>query len=395
MLSRLDRSIVATGLFFALAAASTGASAAQPPVGTGEVLAPIGAQASYCAGKADCNGGFPEGVAVAGDRVFVAGPATFGTAGKSASVVTVLNRHNGHTITEIAIDGEDLTQEHALSGVVVDGDDNVYVLSTQLGVIRLEREHICHHHHHHHWHHQGPEYSQEIYASPLPIVNGCVPSAQGPCSIPNEAAFDDDGNLYVTDSIQGAIFRIPAGGGDPELWFQSPELVASPFAPLPFGANGIKISPDRQWVYVVDTFDSVDPTAGNLYRIPLVDAPAEEDMELVHTFGAFDVPDSLVFAESGKLYVSLAGFAPAGVGPAIAVLDVDGAPVGEIDEVVGSQIPLDMPATMAFDGHKKSILVANHALFSNPSLVGFENHFAVLRVHVGERGDELPAPFID
>lgn len=389
MLSRLDRTVAVTGLFFVLGAASSEA-AATPGFGTGKVLASIGAEASYCAGQAGCNGGFPEGIAVVDDRVYVAGPATFGTAGKGPSVVTVLDRASGQLETEIPIAGEDTTQEHALSGVAVDGGDNVYVLSTQLGVIRIERHKVHNHHwHNHHWHphhgHPHPKfkYTQEVYAPPLPIVTGCVPSPAFPCSIPNEMAFDDDGNLYITDSLQAAIFRVPAGGGEPELWFQSPLLAGSLQAPLPFGANGIKISPDRDYVYVVDTFDPADPSLGHVYRIPLVDAPAQGEIELFHTFAGFAVPDSLVFGESGKLYVSLAG------SPAISVLDTDGDEIALIQGPSGSAIPFDGPATMAFDGNKKALLVANHAIFGDPA------NFAVLRVRVGERGDDQPAPCVD
>src|SRR5262245_48229608 len=116
MLPKFSRSIPVSGLFFLLAAASGQAAAAKPAIGSGEVLAPIGAEASYCAGDAGCNGGFPEGVAIAHDRVFVAGPANFGTAGKSPSVVTVLRRSNGAQLSEIEIAGENTAFEHALSG---------------------------------------------------------------------------------------------------------------------------------------------------------------------------------------------------------------------------------------------------------------------------------------
>ncbi len=39
------------------------------------VLAPIGTQASVCAGQPGCNGGFPEGIVTIGNRVYVSGPA--------------------------------------------------------------------------------------------------------------------------------------------------------------------------------------------------------------------------------------------------------------------------------------------------------------------------------
>jgi DNA-binding beta-propeller fold protein YncE len=350
---------------------SSGAGA-KPAFGDGSVLSTIGAEASYCAGETGCNGGFPEGVVVVGDRVYVAGPATFGTAGKGPSVVTVLHRANGDLLAEIPIEGEFTAFEHALSGITADGEGNVYALSTQLGVVRIERH--------------GQTYTQSSYAPPLPDLPVCSPGGPTPCSptfidlppISNEMTFDEDGYLYVTDSLQATVFRVPPGGGSTDVWFQSLLLSGNLGAPLPFGANGIKVSPDRDFVYVIVTFDPFDASQGQVYRIPLLEAPVETDMQLFHTFGGFVVPDSLVFGESGTLYVSLAGSSQ------VALLDTDGNQTAVISGPSGSAIPFDGPATMAFDDATKSLLVANHAIFGDPA------HFSILSVYVGEKGDPLP-----
>lgn len=342
---------------------------ARPAVGSGEVLASIPAQAAFCADEPGCNGGFPEGVVIDGSRVYVAGPATFGTAGKGPSVVTVLHRANGNPITEIPIVGEATEFEHALSGITADGEGGIYALSTQLGVVRIKRH--------------GHTYTQSIYAGPLPDLPACGAGVAAPCSptfidlppISNELTFDEAGNLYITDSLQATLFRVPAGGGAPQVWFQSPLLAGNLGAPLPFGANGVKISPERDALFVTVTFDPFDASLGHVYRIPLA---APQDMTLFHTFTGGVVPDSLAFAESGRLYVSLAG------SQQIAVLDTDGTELSRISGPAGSDIPFDGPATMAFDSAKKSLLVANHAIFGDPS------DFAILRVYVGEEGDPLP-----
>jgi len=153
-------------------------------------------------------------------------------------------------------------------------------------------------------------------------------------------------------------------------------------APLPFGANGIRVSPDRDFVYVVVTFDPSNASQGHVYRIPLVNAPDPDDIELVHTFPGFVVPDSLTFGHNGRLYVSLAGASQ------IAVLGADGNEIISISGPAGSAIPFDAPATMAFDHAKKSLLIANHAIFGDPA------HFAVLRVFVADPGNPLPTPSI-
>ncbi|MBK9033169.1 MAG: SMP-30/gluconolactonase/LRE family protein [Myxococcales bacterium] len=370
-MSKILCSSVVLGALVATAGLSRSADAG-PAVGDGRVLAPIAPEAHYCAGQPGCNGGFPEGVAVVGNRVYVAGPANFGTAGKGPSVVTVLARGDGHLIAELPIAGEQLAFEHALSGIAVDAAGDVFVASTQLGVIRIHRH--------------GDHYTQSSYAPPLPDLPVCAPGGAQPCTptfidlppLSNELTFDAAGNLYVTDSLQATIFRVPAGGGSITPWFASPLLAGNLAAPLPFGANGIKISPDRQHLYVVETFDPTDPSLGHIYRVPVVDAPAPDRIELVATFAGGVVPDSLVFGASGRLYVSLAGSSQ------IAILAGDGHELGRISGPSGSSIPLDNPAVMAFDDARKSILVSNHAIFGDPA------HFAVLRIYVGERGDPRP-----
>ena len=376
MNSKLSSRAIGWGSFFMLCTVGLMADAKPPQIGSGSVLATISPEAHRCAGEAGCNGGFPEGVAVAHNRDYVAGPATFGTIGKGPSLVTVLSKSSGNLITEIEIEGEDTSQEHALSGITVDGDGNIYALSTQLGVVRIERH--------------GNHYTQSSYSTPLPDLPTCTTGAS-PCSptpfdlppITNELAFDEDGYLYVTDSLQATIFRVQPGGGAPDAWFSSPLLAGNLAAPLPFGANGIKVSPDRDFVYVVETFDPLDITSGHIYRIPLVESPDPEDIELFASFGGFTIPDSLVFGRSGNLYVSLAGSAQ------IAVLDEDGSEIRRISGPAGSDIPLDGPATMAFDDSSKSLLVANHAIFGDPS------HYAILKIYAGEKGDPYPDAHVD
>ena len=168
MMSKIARSGAVCGAFLAVAAVSMGAEAKKPKFGDGSVLATIPAEAAYCSGQPGCNGGFPEGVVVVDNRVYVTGPATFGTIGKGPSVVTVLNRANGNRIAEIPIQGENTAFEHALSGIAADGRGNVYVLSTQLGVVRIERH--------------GQNYTQAPYAPPLPDLPVCVPAGpSGAC----------------------------------------------------------------------------------------------------------------------------------------------------------------------------------------------------------------------
>ena len=98
--------------------------------------------------------GFPEGVAVHGNSVFVSGPARFGTAGTGPSAIEVYNRKTGQLDQTIVVQGEALAFEHAVSNVAIDGQGRVYALSTQLGLIRFTK--------------QGQSYVQSSYGAPLP-----------------------------------------------------------------------------------------------------------------------------------------------------------------------------------------------------------------------------------
>ena len=318
--------------------------------------------------------GFPEGIAVHGNLVYVSGPATFGTAGQGPSKIAVFDRDSKVQKSTITVAGEALGDEHALSCIAIDGDGRVYALSTQLGLLRFTKA--------------GHRYVQESYGAPLPDLPACVAATPGEaCSptpfptppIPNDIAFDEEGYAYVTDSLQATIFRYPPGGGAPEIWFQSTALVGG--GDLPIGVNGIRLDPRREHVYFSVTFSLSDTSLGSIYRLPLVDAPDADDLELVHDYTAGEAPDGFAFGRSGKLYVALAG------ANAISVLDKHGVEESRIESSPGDEIPLDAPANVAFNDPAQTLLIVNHASFTRDA-----SHFAVLRTWVGDKADPLEKP---
>ncbi|MBX2997671.1 MAG: hypothetical protein KF893_04110 [Caldilineaceae bacterium] len=323
--------------------------------------------------------GFPEGIAVHGNRVFVSGPARFGTAGTGPSAIHVYDRKTGALSQTIVVQGEALEYEHAVSNIAVDGAGRLYALSTQLGLIRFTK--------------QGQTYVQESYGAPIPDLPICAAVTPGvPCSpttmdmppIVNDIVFDVQGYAYVTDSLQATIFRYSPSGGAAEIWFQSADFEGG--GPIPFGLNGIRINPERTHLYFVVSTTLVNPTHGVIYHLPLVDQPTASDLEVFYTytaaFGPFgEIPDQLAFGARGDLYVSLA------VSNQISVLSSDGVEKMRIASALTDSIPLDSPAGIAFDARTKSLLIANHALLS-----GNAANFAVLKVFVNDPGDELVQP---
>ncbi len=317
--------------------------------------------------------GFPEGVAVYGNNVFVSGPARFGTAGTGPSAIQVYDRNTGDLETTIEVAGEALAFEHALSNIAIDYDGRIYALSTQLGLIRFT--------------YQEMNYVQDSYGAPdLPT---CAAVPAGPCSptfidlppIVNDVVFDAAGNAYVTDSLQATIFRYAPGGGAPEIWFQSQLFEGG--GPIPFGTNGIRLNPARTHAYVVVSTSIFNPIEGTIYTIPLVDTPAAEDLEIFHQYTGGELPDQLAFASNGELYVSLA------LSNQISILAADGTELTRLQSAPGEDIPLDNPAGIAFNSRDKTLLIANHALLSgNPA------NFAILELYADDAGDMLDQPVL-
>lgn len=65
--------------------------------------------------------------------------------------------------------------------------------------------------------------------------------------LPNGLALDS-GRLYITDSVRGVIWRVPAAGGTAKVWADGPELASTGF----LGANGLKVHNGAVWVSNLD-----------------------------------------------------------------------------------------------------------------------------------------------
>ncbi len=309
--------------------------------------------------------GFPEGVAINGNSVFVSGPARFGTAGTGPSAIQVYNRKTGALQQTIVVSGEALASEHALSNMAFDRRGRIYALSTQLGLIRFTK--------------QGQTYQQESFGAPLPDLPPVSMNYPDFPPIVNDIVFDDDGYAYVTDSLQATIFRYNPEGGAPQVWFRSPLLEGG--GSFPFGTNGIRLDPQREHVVFAVSTSSTNPGLGTIYQLPLVSHPLANELEVVHSYVAGELPDQLAFGDDGILYVTLA------FSNQISMVIPGIGEIGRIGSKPGDAVPLDNPATIAFDSRTKSLLLVNHALFSaDPT------HFAVLSVYVGDEGDPLSKP---
>lgn len=174
-------------------------------------------------------------------------------------------------------------------------------------------------------------------------------------SVPNAMAFRADGSLFVSDSFQGAIFRIDGvdtcPGNCPVANFGHDPLLATAGFP-PFGANGIAFSPDGQSLFIANTGDD------RILRMDLGTKEVEVFAESVN--GA----DGIAFDSSGHLWVA------ANQADEVAVLNENGRVVAILGDFLGIREDgatrgLLFPASIVFS--KNSVFVTNLALPLTPT----------------------------
>ncbi|HKB75249.1 MAG TPA: NHL repeat-containing protein [Myxococcales bacterium] len=172
-----------------------------------------------------------------------------------------------------------------------------------------------------------------------------IPGASGP----NALAFDlPAGNVYISDSFQGIIWRTGAGGGAAVPWVTSP-LLATTGVP-PFGANGMAFNKAQSILFVANTGNDT------IVRIPVVaGVPGTPDTFVNSINGA----DGLVIDDEDNLWVC------ANQADEIVVVDKTGkaiAKLGDFEGIApdGSPRGLLFPASLVFFG--EFVYVTNLAL---------------------------------
>jgi sugar lactone lactonase YvrE len=169
---------------------------------------------------------------------------------------------------------------------------------------------------------------------------------------PNALDQDRHGNLYVSDSFQGAIFKVTPDGST-SVWIQDARLAPQPGRFPPFGANGVAFDRNQQFQYVATTSDN------KIYRVPVQADGSAGALELFASGDAIDASqqttealhgaDGIMFDVAGNLYVC-ANSAINATGPSgqIQVLSPEGRLIARYNRTGADA--LDFPASLVFRG---------------------------------------------
>jgi DNA-binding beta-propeller fold protein YncE len=201
-----------------------------------------------------------------------------------------------------------------------------------------------------------------IIAPTFADIGAQCSSTPGLCPIPggpglNALTFDAAGNVYVSDSFQGIIWKVPPGGGIATAWVSDVSLQTSGLPP--FGANGVAFNNEGNTLYVANTGN--DSVVG----IPVqagVPGPAT-DFKIIYSING---ADGLIIDQDDNIWLC------ANQSDEIVVLDKTGkviAKLGDFDGIdsKGAVRGLLFPASLAFSG--EFLLVTNLVL--DTRLFGF------------------------
>ena len=117
--------------------------------------------------------------------------------------------------------------------------------------------------------------------------------------VPNAMAFDRDGNLYISDSFQGAIFKIvkaaDCGSCAVETINHDPLLATAGFPP--FGANGLALSEDEKMLFIANTGDD------RILKLDLTKPALSTDAVSIFA-ESINGADGIAFDKHGRLWVA-------------------------------------------------------------------------------------------
>lgn len=162
----------------------------------------------------------------------------------------------------------------------------------------------------------------------------------GSAAGPNVLTFDAAGNVYISDSFQGTIWRPGPAGGPATAWVTSP-LLATTGVP-PFGANGLAFNNAGTALFVANTGNDT------VVKIPVVSGGNAGTPEVF--VNSVNGADGLIIDASDNLWIA------ANQADEIVVLDPTGrviAKLGDFGGIDGDGAPIGLlfPASLVRSGN--------------------------------------------
>ncbi len=273
-------------------------------------------------------------------------------------------RKDGTLLRSWTVPGQDLTVDRGVQVATSDARGRLVLLEKSTSaVLTLDLD--------------TGRFKEQAVLPDLPTCGAepCSPNTIDGPAIPNYATWGPGGALYVSDYGQAVIWRIPAGGGDPRVWFASKALDA-----IQFGTTGLVYRP-RSNDFLISQQSTTDllgnPLAGRLYRLGVKEGRPGRLTTLWKSLPA-ELPDGFGVARSGRICLSLLG------SNQLVLLEADGTEVARFP-----QLPLlgDNGSPVAFDGPSNATFLGTRVLVANQSpVLGMASHHVILDVEVGERG---------
>jgi sugar lactone lactonase YvrE len=166
----------------------------------------------------------------------------------------------------------------------------------------------------------------------------------------NALTFDDAGNVYVSDSFLGTIWRSDSSGHNVTPWITDPLLMTMGFPP--FGANGLEFNNAKTALFVANTGNDT------IVKIPFDSATQTHGVPMTFT-NSINGADGLMIDRRDNIWVC------ANQADEIVIVDPRGkviAKLGDFDGVDedGRVVGLLFPASLVFSG--EFLYVTNLAL---------------------------------
>src|SRR5262245_28379493 len=173
----------------------------------------------------------------------------------------------------------------------------------------------------------------------------------------NALTFDRAGNVYISDSGRGTIWRTGPTGGTATNWLTSDLLKPSGFPP--FGANGLDFNKKETALFVANTANDT------IVKIPVTGDPLVADTPEVLT-NSVNGADGLFLDQHDNIWVC------ANQSDEIVVIDKNGKAISKLGDFEGVRdgkvVGLLFPASLA--RHGEWIYITNLALDTRPLVNG-------------------------